>query len=238
MPSGRIRRNYEFHEARELVRGEAIGSREQFFKWYKANNPARIPKRPDRAYKHEFKGWNDFLGNNNPFPCVKKSFRSYKEARQFAHTLNLKNKAQWIAYAKDGDKPVDIPSRPDIAYQKTGEWFSWKEFLGYDIIDKIQAVQEQDQYLFIIRYNNLPTNVYRFGITNAGLNYLKEKQQKDNFQIIRVFQCIGDSNWKNIISRTTSVYAQTDKPNTMIAPNIFQTINDLMMDPNLLIVTP
>ena len=117
---GRIRYNYSFEEARELVHGEKIASRQQYYDWYDLHKPARIPRRPDRSYPKEWISWNNFLGNNNPFPCVRKHFRQYNEAKIFAQTLNLKTKKEWLEFEKSGNRPAEIPSRPDVYYQKKG----------------------------------------------------------------------------------------------------------------------
>ena len=35
---------------------------------------------------------------------------------------------EWIAYCESGQKPDDIPDRPDIVY--ADEWKGWDDFLG------------------------------------------------------------------------------------------------------------
>lgn len=230
---GRIRTNHEFIEARELIRAEGISSRREYYKWHDMNKPARIPRRPDRAYKKEWVSWNDFLGNNNPYPCVRKSFRPYKESRQFAHSLKLQNKAAWIAYAKTEKKPKDIPSRPDVYYQKSGEWFTWKDFLGYDVTDRIKALQEAPNVFFILRYPGLPSNVYKFGVTNGGVSEIKDKQRTQGFQIIKMYKCLDNFNWISIISRTCREYTMSEISNVYMSNNIFETMNDLEYYGNL-----
>lgn len=225
---GRPRRNWEFEEAREKVRAEGIGSRLQYIEWWILNKPAMLPKRPDRAYKKEFISWNDFLGNNNPFPFKGKHFRPYKEARQFAHTLGLKDKLDWLAFVRTGKKPEDIPARPDVYYQKTGEWFTWKEFLGTNLVEQIKSLQDAPNVFFVLRYPELPLNVYKFGVTNGGLSYVQEQQKKYGFEIIKAYNCEDKFNWQPIVSKTCTKYTMSSITDAYVTTNIFQTLNDLV----------
>lgn len=54
--------------------------------------------------------------------------RLYSEARAFVQALGLKNKAQWQAYSKSGERPTDIPSNPDRVYQ--AEFTGYGDWLG------------------------------------------------------------------------------------------------------------
>lgn len=61
-------------------------------------------------------------------------YRQFEEAREFARSLELKNKDEWTRYAKgeiEGKepKPKDIPSRVDKIYKGQG-WLGFDDFLG------------------------------------------------------------------------------------------------------------
>ena len=60
----------------------------------------------------------------------KRKYRSFEEARQFVHSLGLKNRDDWIDFCEGGSKPVDIPNKPNHVYDK--EWNSWVDSLGYE----------------------------------------------------------------------------------------------------------
>jgi len=47
----------------------------------------------------------------------RKSFKNYSEALAFVVTLGLTSMQDWIAYAKSGKRPADIPSNPWTAYK-------------------------------------------------------------------------------------------------------------------------
>lgn len=50
---------------------------------------------------------------------MKKEYRRFETARNFVHTLNMKNQTEWLEYCKSGNKPDDIPSSPWHVYK---EW--------------------------------------------------------------------------------------------------------------------
>ncbi len=56
-------------------------------------------------------------------------FRYLSDARNFVHTLKLKNEQAWREYCKSGKKPKDIPSKPDFVYRGKG-WIDWYDWLG------------------------------------------------------------------------------------------------------------
>ena len=56
-------------------------------------------------------------------------WRSYQQARKFAHSLKLKNRDGWNQYCKSGKKPADIPTSSNLVYKDKG-WKGWGDFLG------------------------------------------------------------------------------------------------------------
>jgi len=56
-------------------------------------------------------------------------WRPFEEARKFVRSLGLKNQVEWREYYKSGNKPDDIPSRPDKAYNGIG-WKNLGDWLG------------------------------------------------------------------------------------------------------------
>ena len=55
-------------------------------------------------------------------------FRPFVEAREYIHSLKLKNQAEWRAYSKSVNKPADIPATPEKVYRK--EWKGMGDWLG------------------------------------------------------------------------------------------------------------
>ena len=60
---------------------------------------------------------------------MKKQFRSFEDAREFAQSLGLKGVKKWREYCISGNKPSDISSSPHMIYKNKG-WTTWGDFLG------------------------------------------------------------------------------------------------------------
>ena len=71
----------------------------------------------------------DWLGTGTVGTRQRK-YRSFKNARAFARSLDLKSQTEWRAYTKSGKKPEDIPSDPDKGYGGQG-WAGMADWLGY-----------------------------------------------------------------------------------------------------------
>jgi hypothetical protein len=112
----------DFESAREFVRSLNLKGSKEWHEYCKSGNkPDDIPSTPNRAYKKDFKGYGDFLGNGTT-----RNFRPFAEAREFARSLNLKGQKEWNDYCKSGNKPEDIPQKPQRTYKKEfkgmGDW--------------------------------------------------------------------------------------------------------------------
>ncbi len=215
---GRPRVNLEFFEARELVRNENISSVVQYKKWWLYNTPAKIPKRPDRAYKTDWKGWNDFLGSNNPFPCVKRSFRPFAEARSFVHQLGLTKKGEYFEYAKSSKKPADIPSRPDLIYRD--DWFTWRDFIGADVASVKRNIETAKAVFFIIQNVGRPNNVFQFGITLEGKETILQAQIQQRFKIVKLFYCDIGFGWITFAEHYGKKYWDSGRQDEYVIHNI------------------
>ena len=65
---------------------------------------------------------------------LKKKFKSFRQARDFARKLNFKTQSEWRCYVNNsipakGKKPADIPPYPDYFYKSRG-WIHWGNWLG------------------------------------------------------------------------------------------------------------
>jgi len=88
---------------------------------------ADVPATPDRTYRHSgWIDWADFLGTTNH---GKKNWRTFESARQFASSLGLQSAIEWRRFVAGDNRPMDIPTHPNLVYRKLG-WISWGDFLG------------------------------------------------------------------------------------------------------------
>lgn len=92
------------------------------------DKPKDIPTHPELYYKAKgWKGFGDWLGTGNLTP--NKTFRNFNEAKNFAHSLHLRNFKEWQQYCRIGKRPKNIPARPNKHYKNKG-WISWGDWLG------------------------------------------------------------------------------------------------------------
>jgi hypothetical protein len=184
---GRPRKNLPFEEARDVARSENIGSVAQYIKWHDLNKPAGLPRRPDRAYKNDFITWNDFLGNNTPFPCKPKKYRPFDEARAFAQSLRLSTKNEWLNFAGSNDMVEDIPKRPDLYYRDKDEWISWGNFLGINIREKSRNLMEATFMFFIMHNPKADRDYYKCGMTAGGISSIRDYLMKVNGKLVAAY---------------------------------------------------
>lgn len=226
---GRPRTNYEFEEAVQKIRNENLKSVREYAKWYALNTPAKLPKRPDRAYKNEWKGWGYVLGSYNDMPGKHRAFRSYEDSKAFARKLNFTSVEQWFEFCRTGKKPDDIPARPDVHYQKKGEWFTWTEFLGTRIHHKIEYAQNSNKYLYIGRYSDVPyPNVYVFGVEDSVYNILHDY----DFKVVKLYKLEPDYDWVSVIQKHGKEFFEKGRSNEYIITNPGDLFYDISLDLN------
>ncbi|MDC0153545.1 hypothetical protein OAJ02_02290, partial [Nitrosopumilus sp.] len=125
-PKDRVFRSFE--ESREFVQELGVKTIRKWTEYCKSGNkPDDIPVDPAKVYKKEWKGWGDFLETG--IFRYSGQYRPFKEAREFAMSLNLKGQKEWFEYCKSGNKPDDIPSSLPGTYKNKG-WTSWGDWLG------------------------------------------------------------------------------------------------------------
>ncbi len=119
-----------YEEARAFVHSLQIKGETQWRNWLKDDNkPEDIPAQPSHVYKDKgWTGWGDWLGTGT-IASYNRVFRSFEEARDFVHQLQLKNKDEWVDWAKTEARPDDIPANPPSPYKDKG-WLGWGDWLG------------------------------------------------------------------------------------------------------------
>ncbi len=126
----RFRKYRSFEEAREYARGLNLKSSTEWNKHTKSNNfPKDIPVAPDQIYRSQgWANWGNWLGTGNVATTLRE-YRSFKGARVYARSLNLKGHKEWHEYVKSQNFPKDIPTNPNKTYKNKG-WIDWYDFLG------------------------------------------------------------------------------------------------------------
>ena len=125
---GRDRVYRTFEEAREYVHALGLKGNEEWRAWGKTGaRPLDIPSNPDVVYKAKWRGWGDWLGTGTVAP-QNMVYRPFEEAREYVHSLGLKNASQWREWFKSGQRPPDVPASPNRIYKD--EWRGWGDWLG------------------------------------------------------------------------------------------------------------
>jgi hypothetical protein len=221
-----------FEEARTIVRGECLGSHNDFIRWWNMNIPARIPKNPARTYVNEgWVSWGDWTGTYNTFPDSKKIYRSFHDARDYARSLKLKTREAWVELGRQDKLPTNIPLWPNLVYGKTiytgkpkrgGFWVSWKDWIGSSISDQLIAIKNKLNILVIARNADMPSNIYMFMVMNEFESDLRLKLQQSNNQIIKLYHISPDFDWGDLLSRKFQSYYDT--PGLYVISNINEVL--------------
>ncbi|MBU3664401.1 MAG: hypothetical protein FGM15_00775 [Chthoniobacterales bacterium] len=136
----RLRKYRSFKEARAFVRRLKLKSRSEWNALCKSNLPGQsmlppdIPASPWNIYVgNGWAGLGDWLGTGRVADQLKK-YRTFRSARAFARSLNLKSGTEWRAFCKGrlrskGTLPSDIPVCPNQTYARKG-WAGFGDWLG------------------------------------------------------------------------------------------------------------
>ena len=119
-----------FIEALALAHTLRLVGRAEWGLWCEnGHRPARLPKDPDRVYKHGgWRGWAHWL-NIKTAPRTSTRFLPFGEALAAARSLGLASQKEWVAWSKEGRRPSNVPAGPAQIY-KDGGWQGWGHWLG------------------------------------------------------------------------------------------------------------
>ena len=224
---------YTVEEASQRAQLEMIDSWRTYQRWHKLNNPVKMPAAPHMTYAKEgWVSWPVFLGRESKRGAHKKlqrkPFRPYNEARAFVMGKGFKAVSEWKDFVRSGNCPEDIPHRPDIVYFDTGDWFSWREFLGP--LCPAQVGQElewiNDKVLYILRINSQHTQkLYKIGVTVGGWSAIHDAMRKYNLSYVDAYIMDKPYEWKPVILK----YGQEDWESDGVfeVPNINEFIGEV-----------
>jgi superfamily II DNA or RNA helicase len=119
-----------FIDARTFVHGLGLKSRGEWAEYCKSEQkPENIPSHAPQTYKTEWKGWGDWLGTGT-IASYNREFLPFERAKEFVHSLGLKDRDDWRRYCKSGNLPVNIPAVPTNTY--SSQWLGMWNWLGYE----------------------------------------------------------------------------------------------------------
>ena len=156
-----------FEDARKFVHKLGLKNRDEWRVFCKSGEkPDDIPNYPAGVYKN--KGWKnlgDWLGTGM-IAYQNREYKSFEDARKFVRSLKLSGRKEWREYIKSGQKPDDIPSKPDGTYKK--EWKDLGDFLGTGNVSGInrhkqfRSFQQARKFVRSLKLKSQPEwNAYR-----------------------------------------------------------------------------
>lgn len=117
----------EFEDGRDFVRQLSLKSVDEWRVFCKSGQlPADIPRTPYVAYADRWQDWRDWLGGEI---TVRGRHRPFDKARQYAQSLGLSSRTEWVRFCQSGKLPPDIPMYPDQTYAQDG-WVNWGDWMG------------------------------------------------------------------------------------------------------------
>jgi hypothetical protein len=127
-----------FAVGRAYVRKLKLRSKTEWEAWRKSGQrPSNIPSDPFKVYRDD--GWisyPDWLGYGEG-RVLAKDMLPFAVGRAYVRKLKLKSWKAWREWSKSGQRPFNVPGRPDLTYRDDG-WVSWPEWLGngkqYDML--------------------------------------------------------------------------------------------------------
>lgn len=142
-------KNHKFHiiweHLTKKVQKLNLKSKYEYRDFLDKNPQLNYPKAPDAngsQYRSVWKSWPEFLGSSLRNKRKGKRFRDFKEAREYAKSLNLKSSNEWADYTKRKNFPVDIPTAPYNSYKE--KWISWSDWLGNTTIRERKYLNYQE----------------------------------------------------------------------------------------------
>jgi len=188
-----------FEKARKFVQSLELKNQKEWRLYSKSDEkPENIPANPARTYPNEWKSYGDWLGTGK-IADQYLEYKSFLEAREFVHSLNLRNRKEWDEFCKSGKKPNGIPANLEQTYKKKGVWTSMGDFLGtgrvqnqlkefvsfseakkfYQKIARENRIKNSTDWREYLKTHELPSNIPRNpAVTYSKKNILRRMKKK------------------------------------------------------------
>jgi hypothetical protein len=124
-----------FTEARALVRGLELKSKREWLALNKSGQrPSDIPAHPETKYRDAgWISWPDWLGNGGTSNQARHvNMLPFTVGRAYVQKQKLRSVKEWWAWSKSGQRPSNIPGKPNKVYRDDG-WISMPDWLGYGL---------------------------------------------------------------------------------------------------------
>jgi len=130
-----------YDQAKKIIHPLKFQTPSEYIKFVKSGRFPRnkLPVNTEKYYKKRgtWISWADFIGNKNYVSHKNRKYITYDQAKKIIHPLKLISQTQWKKFTKsDGFSSYQLPKDVEHYYKKQGSWKNWKDFLGYDRLDR------------------------------------------------------------------------------------------------------
>jgi hypothetical protein len=227
--TGKQRTWLTYEEARTMMHKRKIPNKKAYHEWHKLYRPQFVPSRPDRVYKEDFVGWNDFLGNNNVFDKTDPNvYLPFWDAARAVHKLGIDTAREWRAYVKENELPNGVPKCPEYVYRDMWhKGVGWREWLGQDV-NSVMAVTKNvtDSHVWaLIHRPEFPMNVMT--IIKESKSVVQQKSIAGRFRLVAMFEYEKEMEprlWDIMNMHSTSYYGEAGD---RLCSNASQLVADL-----------
>jgi len=150
---------------------------------------------------------------------------SYEDAKKYVHKLKLKRQTDWNTFDKS-KLPFNIPGGPRNHYIKTGEWVSWRDWLGnaepsvFDMSEKYISYEEAKKKLSKLKLKS--SIEYRKYVDNNNIDYLPKAPQ-GHYRKKQQWKGWADFLSNNTIANQFRVWREFDKAKEYVKSLNLQT---------------
>ena len=119
-----------YNDAKLIIKNLNLKSQSEWNKYLKSGKkPENIPSSPGKFYKNiGWVNWGDWLGTG-VIADRNKTYLDYQNAQKIISTLNIKSQKEWLIFCQSGNKPENIPAKPQRTYLNKG-WKGFGDWLG------------------------------------------------------------------------------------------------------------
>ena len=148
----------------------------------------------------------------------------------YVHNLKIKHHEAYYDFAREGNLPDDIPTRPDIVYKE--EWVSWNHWLGNKPKEMIEAKQlAQDVgVLYVVQLEGRPGNVFKIGVAKGGKSQVADMQKARRMHVVKLFKLRPGYDWQSYILQYGSEWARSDIGGEYLFPNVHEMLFNMDLD--------
>ena len=133
-----------YSQAKKTIAHLSLISRIEWNIYSKSGNkPLNIPSSPNSVYKKDWKGWGDFLCNNNIAP-QNLEFVNYEEACKIIQENGIKSFSQFQKFKlTENFNLFNLPKAPEVVYKNHG-WIGYSAFFGKKTIEKYDFIKAKE----------------------------------------------------------------------------------------------